>query len=40
MPVPSKKKKPAKAVDVATIVITAIVDLIEGLILLILDRYI
>lgn len=37
---PKKKKKPAKAVDVGTIVFTAFVDLIIGLILLIVDRYI
>ena len=37
---PSKKKKPAKAVDVSTIVFTAIVDLIVGLILLLVDKYI
>ncbi len=40
MPVPSKKKKPAKAVDVATIVFTAIVDLFVGLILLLISKYI
>ena len=33
-----KKKKPKKTVDVGTILITALMDLIVGLILLIADK--
>ena len=37
-PMKQKKKKPKKAVDVATILVTALMDLLVGLILLLVDK--